>query len=392
MSDTMTQGARQPAGRQAAGRNGQQTVALRPFVAGTRNTDEPIYDETRNLTSSSVDLPSLEIDPNGFLRGMWVLVEATTTGNTATVASAEDGPFSVLDLVNHMDTNSQPLVGPINGYDLYLIQKYGGYHFQDDAKKSSVFSQTTGANTTSGSFTFLLWIPAELVRRDALGSLTNKNAASTFSLSMRLAPLATVFTTPPSSTLSVRVRVQLEGWQDPNISDIRGNPVAQDPPGIQTTQFWHKQIYPIASGAMNQRLLGIDSLVRNLIIIARDETGSRSGADNEFPDPFTLQYETAITRKTLRSVWRHKIASDFGYDAAVGAAGGRDNGVYPMPFNLDFFLKPGAETRFSYLPVSSATNIIMSGTVNAGGVSSYTILVNKVVPAGGNPMVLTGGR
>jgi len=382
-------GAAAPAGQ---ARQGQAApVALRPFVAGTRRIDEPIYDASAVLGASAVDLPSLEVDPNGFLAGLWILVEGTVAGQTvATVVYNADAPFNVLDLVNFQDTNSQPLVGPMTGYDLYLVDKYGGYHFQGDAKASPIFLQdTSGAD--GGSFTFALYVPAELVRRDAMGTLPNKSASSTFSLNMRLAPSTTVYSTPPNVLPTVRVRVLLEGWQDPNVADIRGNQVSPNPPGVQTTQYWHKQNYTLASGSLNQRLLGIDSLVRNLIIVARDENNARAQGDTEFPDPFTLLYETSQIVNRGRTLWRHFIATHFGYTAAAEAAGGRDNGVYPLPFNLDFGLKPGAETRLGYLPVSSATNLVMSGTIGGTGANNYALLVNKVVPAGGDPLQLTGG-
>jgi hypothetical protein len=388
----------QTAQRQATarqnGQNGQRQApqVQRPFVAGTRRTDEPIYDQTATLGAGAIDLPSLEVDPNGFFAGIWLVVEAVTAGNAATVVFAADAPFSALDLVNFQDTNSQPLVGPMNGYDLYLVDKYGGYHFQGDPKASPVFVQTAGVGAgLGGSFTFVLWIPGELVRRDALGSLPNKSASSTFSLNLRLAPSTAVYTTPPTALPPVRVRATLEGWQDPNVADIRGNAVNPNPPGVQTTQYWHKQNYTLASGSLNQRLLGIDSLVRNLIFVARDENNARLQGDSEFPDPLTLLYETSQIVNRPRTLWRHKIAADYGYTAAVEAANGRDNGVYPLPFNLDFGLKPGAETRLGYLPVSSATNLVVSGTIGGAGANNYGLLVNKVVPAGGDPLQLTGG-
>jgi hypothetical protein len=366
-------------------------AVMRPFVAGTRRIDEPIYDSSLVFSASAADFPSLEVDPNGFLAGLWILVTCVTAGNAAAVAFQPDGPFNALDLVNFQDTNSQPLVGPMTGYDLMLVDKYGGYHFQGDPKASPVYSVTTGAGGTGGSFTFVLWVPAELVRRDALGSLPNKSASSTFSLNLRLAPSATVYSTAPTNFGTVRVRVLLEGWQDPNVADIRGNAVTPNPPGVQTTQYWHKQNYTLASGSLNQRLLGIDSLVRNLIFVARDENNARAQGDVEFPDPFTLLYETSQIVNRGRTFWQHFIATHYGYTAAAEAANGRDNGVYPLPYCLDFGLKVGAETRLGYLPVSSATNLVISGTIGGAGANNYGVLVNKVVPAGGDPLQLTGG-
>jgi hypothetical protein len=369
-------------------------ASLRPFVAGTRRITQPIYDVTTTMLTSTVDLPSLEIDPNGFLTGMWLLVEGTTAGNAATVVFKEDAPFNALDLINFQDTNSQPLVGPWTGYDQYIGSKYGGYHFQDDAKKSQVFLQTAGVGAgLGGSFRYILYVPAEVVRRTALGSLPNKSASSTFSLNLRVAASTTVYSTVPTALPTVRVRILEEGWQDPNEVDVRGLAVNPNPPGVQTTQYWNKQTYNMATGAFSIRLQGIDSYVRNIAFILRDSTGSRLTGEANWPDPFTFLYETAQVRNQGKFFWQHMMSQDFGYDAAAEAAGGRDNGVYTFPFNLDFGLKPGGESCLGYLPVSSATNMVISGSTAAGsGVNTLTVLVNKIVPANGNPLELTGGK
>jgi hypothetical protein len=153
-----------------------------------------------------------------------------------------------------------------------------------------------------------------------------------------------------------------------------------------------KQTYTLNNGFFSQRLGGIDSLVRNLVF-QLDNAGVRSTADTDFPDPFTFQYETALPVQRIKNVWRHMIGEDFGYVAAVDTAGGRDSGIYPLPYNKDFGLKPGAETRMGYLPVSSATTLNVSGTLGSTGSNkTLTVLVNKVVPANGDPMTLTGGK
>lgn len=367
-------------------------VARRPFVVGTRRVDRSTYDETKTLTAGTQDLRTYECDPNGFLGGAYILVECVTAGNAAATAFAEDAPFSVIDTITFNDTNNKPIIGPLGGYDLKTAVKYGGYAFSDDARESPIYSVTTGAGATGGSFTFCLRLPIELVHRDALGALPNKSASSTFDIAIRLAAggVGAIYTTAPTNQGSVRVRIQQFGWMDPNAGDSKGNPVAQNPPGVQTTQYWAKQTYTQNAGSMNLRLQGIDSFVRNLIFIQEDENSSRSQGDTEFPDPFTMLYETSNPIQRLRTVWRHMIGENFGYKNAVETAGGRDYGVYPESYCHDFGLKPGAETRLGYLPVSSATTLLISGTIPGSGTNTITVLVNKVVPANGDPLVLTG--
>src|SRR4029453_344213 len=279
----------------AGARRAQQQAARRPFIVGTRTVDKATYDQSRALTTSTQDLPTYECDPNGFLTGLYLLVENVTAGNAAATAFAEDGPFNPIEKIQLNDTNNKPLVGPFTGWDLYIVNKFGGYAFSDDARNNIVFSATTGGGATGGSFTFVLRIPVELVHRDALGSLPNKSSSATFDVSMRLSANATIYSTAPTAGGTIRVRIQQTGWMDPNPTDMRGNPVAQNPPAVQTTQYWSKQTYTIGFGAFSQRLQGIDSLLRNLIFVLRDSTTvtPRANGDANFPDPFTMLYETS---------------------------------------------------------------------------------------------------
>jgi hypothetical protein len=363
---------------------------MRPFVAGTRRGDKSTYDQVRTLLTSTIDLPTYECDPNGFLGGLFVLVEATTAGNSAATAFVADGPFSVIDSITLSDTNNKPIVGPMTGHDLYSIVKYGGYSFQDDARMSPVFTATTGSGATGGSFTFCLHLPIEVVKRDALGALPNKSSSATFDVSIRLAPLVNVYSTAPTAAPSVRVRLQQYGWMDPNTSDMRGNAVAQNPPAVQTTQYWQRQTYVVNAGPVNQRLIGIDGLVRNLLFELRDVNASRQQGDADFPDPFVLLYETAQPVNRLRTVWRDMIARMWGYTGTVETAGGRDYGLYPETYCQDFAHKPGYETRLGYLPFSSATTAGVSGTVSGTGAHTLIVLVNKIIPAGGDPLAVSG--
>lgn len=374
-----------------AGNGKQVAVPSRPFIAGTREVDKATYDPgARALTANTQDLPSYECDPNGFLRGAYILIESVAAGNSATVAFNADAPFNVIDTITLNDVNNKPIFGPMGGHDMYAAVKFGGYTGCDDAKSSPIYSVTTGSGATGGSFTFALRLPVEIVKRDALGALPNKSSSATFTINIRLAALATVYSTAPTAAPTVRVRIQQFGWMDPNQTDMRGNLVSQNPPGVQTTQFWSKQTYNINAGAFNIRLQGIDSLVRNFVFILMDSTNSRQQGDADFPDPLTMLYETAQPVQRLKTVWRQIIAEQYRYKGAVETADGRDYGTYPLPYCQDMSETAGQETRLGYLPCSPATTIQLSGTVTGSGAHTLVVLVNKIVPANGDPLVLTG--
>ncbi len=360
----------------------------RPFVAGSRQSDITTYDQSRVLTAGTQDLPSYEIPPNGYLAALYIYVQCTTAGNAANVTFSADGPFNVIDTVALNDVNSKTIVGPFNGWYLRTLAKYGGYCFSDDPKSSNVYSATTGAGATGGSFAIMFRLPIQLRKRDAAGSLPNKSSSATFDVAIRLSASATPYGTPPTTPGTVRVRISPNGWMDPNATDLRQNPVNQDPPGVQSTQYWQLQTYPNAAGFFNQKLTGLDSYVRNFVFELRDNSNARTSAD--WPDPLNFQFEVVTPIIRYRDLWHHYIGEQYGYTGTLDAAGGRDTGQYPLTYADDFGSKPGNETGLQYLPTASATNVTLSGTIGGSNLHNLGALVNKVVPVNGDIKSLTG--
>lgn len=356
----------------------------RSFIVGSRKNDKHDYDSgTVTLTTAEQRLSAYQVAPSGYLRGIFLICEMTGTNTTGvTVAFQEDGPFNVLSVVRFLDTNSRPFIGSLTGYDVYLLNKYGGYRFQGDAEMSATYSATSGTATTAGSAAFVLYLPLEIVARNALGSQLNKSGAAQFSVELYAAGTGTVFSTAPATSTTLRVRSTLASWLDPEATDARGNPVQQDPPFLNTTQRWEKQAgHPISAGDRTLRLQGIDGLVRMLIFVNRRTSGtSRTNGETDWPDPFSLKYEESfLMQSRIRLLYRWLIGVEYGYSAANDAAGGRDSGVFPVwEFIQDFERKPGGELTRTYLPMSSASNLELIGSW--GSASTLDVLVNKVVP------------
>jgi hypothetical protein len=375
MTDTMTQG---PAA--AKGGDDKAPVMPRSFIVGSRRNDKPDFDQTITLTAAEQRLAAYQLSPSGYLRGLYLIVQGTTAANAAAVTFSEDGPFNVLSSVRFLDTNSHPMVGTITGYDLYLVNKYGGYAFQGDAEASATYSAITGAGGTGGSFAFVLFLPVETVLRNALTSQLNKSGAAQFSVEAFVSAIATLYGVAPTNAPSVRVRTTLASWLDPEPDDAMGNPVQQDPPLLNTTQYWHKQNYSVLASAQFTRLQGIDGLLRSIIFVARRAGSTRANGETDWPDPVSLKYEEAfLIQSRVRLLYQWLIATTYGYGAAAEAASGRDNGVYPVwEWMQDFGPKPGGELARSYLPMSSASNLEVQGTWS--NAVSLDVLVNKVVP------------
>lgn len=387
--------------KQQAGK--QQPVALKPFRTGAQPIDEDVFDRSVTLSTATQSLDQYNVPSTAYLNGVWILVENTVTSSTATAVSsttgvgvlAEDGPYSVIDNLRFTDTSSNEIIGEITGWDLAEIHKWGGYAFNDDPEANGdVFSSTTNAtasSSASGSFSFALRIPVELVPRDALGSMPNKSSDTPYKIKISVAPIATIYANSATVGGSCRFRMTPESYWQPTATDGSGNPVSPQPPGVNTLQYWNKSDYNTAGTTINEQLTNsVGYPVRNLIFILRDSNGSRSQGESDWPDPFKLQLQSNIIINRVKKIWKQKLTRDYGYTTAGEGAGQKDNGVYVLPFCKDFGPKPGWETRRGYLKTAAGMRFQVIATTGGSGAHKLTVLTNYVgVAAGTNLGQLT---
>jgi len=374
------------------GAGGKAPVALRPFRVGVQNIDDEPYDVTVTLSTSTQSLtPQYEVPSTGFLNDIYLLVENTVTSSTATATStstgvgvlAADGPFNVIDTIIFTDTNNSEIIGPIGGWDLYVINKWGGYVFQDDPKTNTdIFSSTTNATASSsaaGSFSFMLRIPVEIVPRDALGSLPNKSSSTPFKVKVSVATISTVFANSATVGGSCRFRMTPVSYWEPTATDGSGNPVANQPPGVNTTQYWNKTDYTVAAGSFSTLLTNsVGFPVRNLGFVLRDSNLSRTQGESDWPDPFKLQLQSNLIIDRIKKVWKQRLTEDYRYTATAETAGGKDNGLYWEPYCKDFGPKPGWETRRGYLRTTDGMRLQAKGTIGGTGTHTFTVYTNYI--------------
>ena len=373
----------QPPGQAANGK----PVVFRPFRVGVQQVDEEPYDQTKTMTSGTQNMPQYEVPSTAFLRGLFMLVEATVTASTATATSTstgvgvqtEDGAFLVLNQIIFTDTNNAELLGPITGYDLYVITKWGGYSFQDDPKANTdLFFSTTNAtasSSASGSFTFMLYIPVELVPRDALGVLPNKSSSTPFKVKLTLGAIGDVFANTATVAPSVRIRIFADSYWEPTKDDGNGNAVANQPPGVNTTQYWDVTSYTLNSGNQSPLLTNSTGYpVRHLGFVYR--VTSRSAGETNFPDNSKIQLQSNIMMDRPKIRWKASMTRQYGYLAKGDSAGQIDNGLYWKAYCDDFYPKPGWETRRGYLRTTDGMKLQFKGSFGAAG--TLTVYTNYI--------------
>ncbi|MFE6782531.1 hypothetical protein ACFVFF_09725 [Streptomyces sp. NPDC057680] len=348
---------------------------LVPFAQAAHEHLQQIQDVTHALTPTSSNLGPYDVPAYGYLRSIILDVHAFG-GSGSGFSAAEDAPWSVISEIALVDTNGTPVVGPFSGYDLYLVNKYGGYAYAPDPKLSPMYS---GVAASDGGFRFCLRVPVEFSAQDGLGSLPNANAASTWKVRITLAPANHVYGTTPSPLPSVRVRMYLDAWSQPSRTDPEGNTTAQAPPAVGTTSYWSKIILPVSYGFNTLRLLRVGAHIRNLLFVCRNTAGSRSEGDAMFPDTTSLFCDTHLLKAYQKDLWKHEMFRKTGLSAPIEAANGLDSGVYVEHYCPHLDGRAGDELHHRHLATTRATRCELMGSFSAAG--TLTVLTNDVVPA-----------
>lgn len=370
----------------ATGSKGQAAPApTRPFRAGSfRTLVQDGYQQAVAIGTSTTVLQQYSPTPNAYLRGLWIQASMLTAGNSATTAFAGDAPWNVYQQIVFADANQKPIVGPVSGYQLMIINKYGGYQYQDDPRASVVYSATTGSGSTGGSFTFVLYVPLEITNRDALGALQNKSASSAFQLLLTVNTTANVYSTAPTAAGTLTTTILEDGWVQPKSTDATGNPLAQAPPQLGTTQYWTLGTYNALNGSQQVQLTqGLGYPVRNLVAINYDVSNStRATGDTDFPTAPSFIFRGTTFWNVTKTVWKDQMGRLYGFQgSSADVANGLENGVYALCFDADFGLQDGADLRTGYLPTQQGDQFQLVATFN--GNSNLQWLANYVAPIAG---------
>lgn len=345
------------------------------FRVGVYETDTPDIDVTLAATAAAQKLGTFKISPNGWLSGIWCLFQGSGfTGATY----AGDQPWAGIQKITFRDVGSREIIGPLTGYEWYTVNKWGGY-FPGQPDPRNPAAQYTA---TATAFSYLLYVPLELVYRDSLGEIENKSSSASYALEIYIDSQANTIT-GSGGTLTWRMRANLQGYTEPEAADSRGRPFSQSPPAAGTVQYWASEIWvsPAGISRYNQQN-GIGYSIRNVIDISYDNAnGTRATGQTDWPDPFTLAFGKVQLFQRPLLMWENLMAKWFGL-AAVGpdASLAPENGVFVEAFNREFDTLAGNELRNGYL-VTKAGNVLQhSGTFALA--ANVHVLTNYVVPPG----------
>jgi len=369
-------------------------VASQPFRVGVYEQETNDYDEGKVMLTSDTSFPNYTLSPNGWLRGLWFMFQHTTSGNAATVAFKADGVFAAVKKVTFKDVGNREVFGPMGGYDWLTVMKFGGYHNIGDPRSDPMYSATTGAGATGGSFAFTMYLPIEVVNRDALGDIENKSASSAYKVEVVLAQSSDVYSTAPTTLGTVRLRIVEDGYNEPEAVDMMGRALAQAPPAVGSTQYWATESDAVNAGSAKYLIQnGLGYSIRNIIFKLVGADGLRATGDADWPDPLTFSFGKVQLFQRYKSIWVTKMARDFGLNVTgTDVSMGREAGVFPVWFTKDFGLAPGNELRNAYLNTKPGNVLQWAGSIGGSGSHTLYTTVNYVVPPANDPGRLRASR
>jgi len=354
-------------------------VALVPFVrASDENLQPGGVDVSRLLLAGAQDLGIFDIPAYGHIRWLYLLVEATA-GAGAGAVGTEDAPWNVLQNIALTEPNGAYIVQFNSGYELYLANKFGGYNpaSSNDPKRNPAFSAIAG---TGGNFSFLVRVPVEVSGRDAVGALPNQDSAGQFKFRVTLAPSATVFATPPATTLpTIRVRAWLASWDQPE-PQSGGMPNQVSPPASGTTSFWSVQSgVTVNAGENTLELKRKGNYLRQIILVLRRAGTSRANGQTDWPAETRILRDAFPIRYLNDLVWRTQMFDRTGLTGTLDAAGALEAGVRFHDYAHEFDGELGRENRDLWQPTRGSTRLEIAGNFVTAG--TLTVITNDVAIA-----------
>jgi hypothetical protein len=378
-----------------AGQQGQKPAAVMPipFTRASRRKSIQAFAQAFTLSAgATTNVAPIELPAAGFLADLEVLVQISVTGNSAAVANPAVGdlPWNVINSMQITNAAGDTIYVPINGYQLYLINKYGGIYPPpncDPRNDPAFVATTTGAGGTAGTGSFLLRIPFQIDPRDAFCSLPNLAANKAYQILINFASISTIWQggTAPNGTVSVTLTIVMNYWSQPNAVNGDGIPQETAPRGAGSVSLWRLQIVPnLGGGNKVSQLYNVGNVIRLAIFTLYDNASPNKRVDADWPavSYFRLNNDQLFYKPT--TFWLSQMRKAYGFGATAGTkdtANNLDTGVYVLS---DFIEQHGNvqvdSPRDQFLVTLDSTLWQHEGANFGNNANNLFVLTNEIKP------------
>ena len=340
-----------------------------PFTRGSSLAT--MQDWSGNLTAGLSQ--QIQLQTNAFLENLIFDFSLTTSGNSATVTFAADGPFNAIANMQLTDPAGQSIITPITGYQWYLLNKYlldTDCNF--DPAQDPNYLATAGTPVTGGSFSFRLVLPVEHRRRDALGAVNNSAANQRYLVTLNVvAAYSTIYgTAPTTEATNLVLNVYQQYWTSPpaTITTSAGSSqVQQTPSGLGTVGFVRYELHTEVSGggAPQIQLNNVGDYISDIVLVLRSSSG-RDVAD--WPAQFDWWVNDFQVHALTINDWQRGMHDDIVVLQKLHAL--FDEAVNFGPAN-------------QYLPTDATTKLQIRGSTWGASASKLEVITRMIRPVSG---------
>ena len=347
-----------------------------PFSISSRIATRDSFTDTKTLSAAApVSVSPIQIPAVGFIKHLWLHVKLAATGGTSP-AFAADGPFGSIASISFKTAAGNDIIVPVTGYELFLINKYGGFSEVSDPRNGISY------NVSGASAEFFLRLDFEFDAETGLGSIPALASNRSYQLFLTWAAISSFATGAPAITATVTATAEF--WFEPPQQSATGLTQAVSPQGIGTLSQWQMDMAPMTPGDKYVKLNNVGSVLRNVILIVRNASGARIDT-NGLGDVAQLYLDNNLLFHLPKNLWQEKMRRWYNLNATTkDVANGLDTGVYVIPFHALTGSIAGetANSRSQLLPTLDSSLVQVRSSWGSA-VSTLQILTQNIIPAAG---------
>jgi hypothetical protein len=349
------------------------------FTVASRPQRRFANSQTVNNLAGSTSFQPIQLPATGFVRKLSLFFTATVTSASSGAIVAGDGPWNLISGITVTDATGQPIMQPISGYSLYLVNKYfsAGSEVNTNINRAWATPQlgpeyAFASTATTGTATFRLDVNFEQDVNTGYGCIPNLDSNASLQLKIDVAPSTVAFSGTTTSAATVSVRVDQHYWAPvgPTVGNV---PAMTQPVGFGDyveTRFETQTVSASAENVVNVTNRG--GLVKGIIAVSRAagvRTAFTAGANvgllldnNPIDEGITLEAHYDFLRRTYGYLGTDLTTSYAPLSA--GTLPGLDRGVQAWNFGSlsggrDSWLatRVGSLLQLKVTPGASATTL-----------------------------------
>jgi len=354
-------------------------ASLTPYTIASRTQSRYSEAQTISTLNGATSFRPIPLSATGWVRKIRLAFTYAMTCASAGAVVAGDAPWNLIANVSLSDAQGSPIIQPISGFNLYLVNKYfpqGMWsptngdigHLNPHVGPHYAFSATA----TSGTATFTLDLDLEIDDATGYGCVPNLDSNAALQLKIDASAYTVAFTGTTVSVSNLSVRVSQYYWA-PVGSTVGGRANETAPMG--SGAYMETRYENGAAVASSENTLTVNAkggMTQGVIFVSRS-AGVRT-AFTAASNVGVVLDNTAVNEGIPLEEHNRNVRAAYGLFGAdvttsyapltAGIVSGLDTGVLVVPFNTtsryrDGYLptKAGSLMQYKMTPGASATQM-----------------------------------